>query len=122
MDPRALARQQALGRVAAGVAILAAPRLTAASWLGVPARQGGPRAAITGLGARDIGLGLGGAWALGAGEPARAWLLAGVLADIVDLAAALRYRDDLPTAGFLTVSLVAGGSAVLGAWLATQVD
>ena len=65
---------------------------------------------------------IGAALALGGGESARSWLLAGTFADAIDLAATLKFRDDLPRPGVVGVGLLAGGSAALGARLLTELD
>src|SRR5688500_12688437 len=98
MDLLTLARIQALGRVAIGAALIAAPSKAAAGWLGDAGRHPATGTAMMALGVRDLALGLGAAWALGGGESSRPWMLAGTLADAVDLAATLRFRDDMPLA------------------------
>ena len=40
----------------------------------------------------------------------------------MDFAATLEARDDLPALGRHAVPVIAGGSALLGAWLLTQLD
>ena len=122
MNALTLARIQALGRVAIGGALLAAPSNVASGWLGSASRRPATRTALAAVGARDLALGLGAAWALGGGERSRPWLLAGTLADAADLAATLKFRDDLPPLGVIGVGAMAGGSAALGLWLLSEVD
>jgi hypothetical protein len=122
MDPRTIARLIALGRVGAGVALIAAPEAVGAGWIGGLGRRRGVRVVLVAVGARDLALGLGTAWALGGGEPARTWLLAGVAADATDLVATLRHRDVVPPAALAGVGLLAGGAAVLGLWLQSELD
>jgi len=120
---RDLARAQALGRVAAGVALMLAPGRVAGVWIGArPASRTGTAVITTATGARDLGLGLGTARAVGQGYGSGPWILAGVLADAADLAATWRARHDLPTLGAAGVTLLAGSSTLLGLWLRTQLD
>ncbi len=120
---RDLARAQALGRVVLGAALTAAPRRTAAPWLGARAARR-PATAVTAaaMGARDLGLGLGTVRAVGAGHGARPWVAAGVLADATDLVATLRARDHLPAGGVAMLAAMSGGSELLGAYLLRSLD
>lgn len=120
MDARTLARLHALGRVALGSGLTLAPRRTGAAWLGRDARRAGTQVATQALGARDLAIGAGAAYAAGQGHGARPWILAGVVADAVDLAATLRARDDLPLPAVAGVGLLAGGSALFGLWLSSE--
>jgi hypothetical protein len=120
MDPTSLTRIQAAGRVAIGTAMVLAPDRVAASWIG--GRDGdrpGPQVLTQALGIRDAAIGAG-VLATAGGEAARTWLLAGVAADAVDLAATLRARDSLPAPAVAGVSVIAAGSALLGLYLATR--
>jgi hypothetical protein len=45
-----------------------------------------------------------------------------VLADAADLAATLRARDDLPPAAVAAVTVIAGGSTLLGLWFQAALD
>ncbi|HEX8101388.1 MAG TPA: hypothetical protein VF533_02140 [Solirubrobacteraceae bacterium] len=121
--PRDLARAQALGRIVLGGALAAAPRRTAAPWLGARAASQAPTAVVAAaMGARDLGIGLGTARAVGAGFGARPWIAAGVLADATDLIATLRARDELPAGGVAMLAALAGGSALLGVFLSRALD
>lgn len=121
--PRDLARAQALGRVAAGVALTFAPRLAASGWVGPrEARRTATRIVVSAMGARDVALGVGQARAVASGFGAPPWIAAGVLADATDLIATWRARDDLPAIGVAGIAALAGGSTVLGLWLARAVD
>jgi hypothetical protein len=73
------------------------------------------------VGARDLALGVGAAVALRTGAPARTWLLAGVLADLGDLGSTIGERATMPRNGLIGVAALAGGSALLGGWLAQRV-
>src|SRR4051794_31097062 len=122
VDARGLARMHGLGRVAFGLGLLLAPERLAGPWLGSQARSPGAKVALAGLGARDLGIGLGAAWAAGAGTEVRPWILAGVLADAADCTATIRHRRSLPALGVVGVGALAAGSAAFGAWLALGAD
>ena len=118
MDDRALARQLAFGRIAAGVALLVVPGLVGARWLGRrTASRPGVHVLLRALGVRDLVLGLGLKTALDRDAPTRGWLEGGLAADGVDGAATLLAGDELPASGRLLVGALAGSGVVLGAWL-----
>ena len=74
-SPRELARNQALGRIVFGTALLVAPEQLTRGWLGSrDARRTATKVVGVALGARDLGLGLGTARAVGAGFGARPWI------------------------------------------------
>jgi hypothetical protein len=122
MDPRTIARLIALGRVAIGAGLISAPGRMGERWVGSASRSSGTQAVLTAVGARDVALGLGTAWALGGGDAARPWLLAGILADAADLAATIRHREAMSTGALVGVGVLAGGSAALGLWLQSALD
>jgi hypothetical protein len=118
MDARALARNQALGRLGLGAGLMLAPGVFAGGWVGGVADRREGQALAIGLGARDVAIALG----ILAGLRSRrggaaAWIRAGVVADAADLAGTLRARDALPPLTAPAVAALAGGSALLGAWL-----
>ena len=121
MDPATIARAAAAARAVIGVALLAAPGPAGKRWLGEVSEQPGAQVAISGLGARDLALGLGTLWALGGRRrAARGWLLASGGADVADLLATARFRKGLGTAAVAGTAAIAGGSAVLHAWLQSE--
>jgi len=123
MDLPTIARAAAGARVAIGVALLAAPGPAAKRWLGEVSEQPGAQVGISGLGGRDVAIGLGTLWALGARRRgSRAWLIACAGADVADLAATLRARRGLSTAAVAGTAALAGGSAVLHSWLQSELD
>jgi hypothetical protein len=117
MDVRTLARLHALGRVAVGASFVAAPRLAGRAWIGAAADSPGAQVALAAFGVRDAVIGVGAAWALGGGENAGPWMLAGVASDAVDLAATAGRRDHLPTIAALGSMSLAVSSIALGLWL-----
>ena len=121
MDPATLARVAAAVRAGIGVALLAAPGPAGKRWLGDVSEQPGAQVAISGLGGRDLALGLGALWALGGRKRgARAWLIASGVADLADLVATVRSRQGLSTPAVAGTAALAGGSAVLHAWLQSE--
>jgi len=122
MTARSVARWHALGRLAVGSGLVAAPGLVAGGWVGGVADQPGGRALAIGFGARDIGIGLGELGALRTGRGARPWLRAAMAADAADLVATLRVRDSLPAVAVPAVAVMAGGSVLLAAWLHAALD
>lgn len=119
MDPRALARGLATARLALGLAMFVAPSRAVGAWLGEDAQRPGAKAAIRGLGARDVALAVGALVALrddGAG--ASRWLEAGVLADGGDVTASLLAGEGVTR--WLGVT-AGGGAAVAGLWLRDRV-
>ena len=120
MDAADLVRMQAIGRVAIGAGLIAAPGLAGGGWIGDSAGEKPTSVYSRALGIRDLAMGVGTLAALGDEGSRRSWLLAGVAADAVDLVATLIARDELPTAGRTLAPAVAGGSALLGAWALTK--
>ncbi len=121
MDHLTVARAAAAARAAIGVALLAAPGPAGKRWLGDVSEQPGGQVALAGLGARDVALGLGTYWALsGRRRTPRPWLIASAGADAADLLSMLRSRGGLNSAAFVGTVAIAGGSAVLHAWLQSE--
>jgi hypothetical protein len=121
MDAPTIARAAAGGRIAVGLALLAAPGPVAKRWLGDVSEQPSAQVAIAGLGSRDLIVGLGTLWALGGRKRgARAWLIGSAVADTADFTSTLRARKGLSTASVIGTAAVAGGSAALFAWLQSE--
>jgi hypothetical protein len=112
MDARDVALLQARGRIAVGVAMLAAPALAARGWIGDDSSRGSTKVLTRGFGGRDLALGLGVAIALDRGAPVRGWLEASALADVADFVATLLSRDAIPAAGRKGIAALAAGSAL----------
>ena len=113
MTARDAARALAGGRVLAGVGLMAAPALSRV-WLGESARRPAVQAVLRAMGVRDLVLG---ALTLhvvdhpGAGYRTVATAAA---CDVVDCAAFLAARDQLPRAGGAAVIAVAGSFGAAG--------
>jgi hypothetical protein len=106
-------------RIAYALALLAAPGRVARPWVGSDA--GRPAAAIgmRGLGARDLALAAGAAWAAHTGGASRPWLVACAAGDAVDLAATLVADGDaLPQRAKPGTAAAAGSFGIAGAALA----
>lgn len=119
-------RRLALGRTAAGLAMLLRPRLLPGV-LGVDSATGARMAWSTSmLGAREVALGVGTLAALRAADrgPARLWIAAGALCDAVDVlaigAAAVRGRVSRAPGGAIAVS--AAAAVVMGVYALSDDD
>jgi hypothetical protein len=110
MDDQRMATALAVGRIAIGSALLAAPVLAGRGWIGDTVERPGAQAVMRGFGARDVAIGAGLLAAVRGGAPTRPWLLAGMLADAADAVATLAVRDRLPgsAAGVLALATTAG--------------
>lgn len=122
MSPRDMARAIGLGRIGIGVTLLALPGIAARMWIGRDGAQPAAKVLVRAVGVRDLGLGLGVVRALDREDaPARGWVEAGMVADLVDLGATLVGRD-VPALSRLGILVLAGSAAAAGAWLAPAVD
>lgn len=121
MDVHLAARFLAATRIALGLALFIAPRQVARGWIGRDADGRGTSAAVRGLGARDVALGVGMLAAIRPGDDRRdlhRWVEAGIVADLADGAATvLAGRPDRQRV--LVVAMAASGAA-FGGWLRTQ--
>jgi len=122
MTARTLARIQALSRLALGVGLVAAPGPLAGAWVGAAADHRPGQTLAMGLGGRDVAIALGTLQGLTARRGARAWLRAGIAADLADLAATVRARRDIPAVSVPVTVALAGGSVLLGAYLQAALD
>src|SRR6476619_3964440 len=122
MNPRDAATALARGRIAIGAAALVAPGPGGRVMFGRYGSEPGMKALVRMLGGRDLVLGLGVVIALDRGAPVRGWLEAGVVADTVDLVAAVLARDDMPQTAYLNTVALAGGAALAGLWLSRRLD
>src|SRR3954454_10703573 len=122
MDARTLTRLHGLARVGLGAGLVGAPRVATAPWLGRVSRRPAAQVPVRAMGARDVAIGLGTAYAAGQGYGARPWLLAAIVSDTADLLATLHARDALPAAGVVGIAAMAGGSVLLELWFSSQVD
>ena len=112
----------AAGRIAFGLALIALPDRVGTGWLGAAGEQPAVHVALRGLGARDIGLAAGAAWAAGRDGAVTPWLLAAVGGDLADLAATVAAGDAVPSRARRGTLALAGASALAGAALAAAVE
>ncbi len=112
MDPGALARASALGRLGFGIGLLADPTRLTVPWIGRDGKRSGPQVLTRSLGVRDLVLGLG--TLTSGGREQQRWLMAALAADLTDLTATLAAGRQLPLAGRLLVGLAAGGGVAMG--------
>jgi hypothetical protein len=110
------------GRTAFGVALVGLPSRVGSSWLGPDAAGPPTQVALRGLGARDLALAGGAAWAAASGRGARPWLVATVGGDLADIASTLLAGEALSRRARAGTLALAGSSALAGALLAWAVD
>ena len=110
------------GRIAYGLALIAAPARLTASWLGAASGQGGTQVAVRALGAREVLLHAGGVLAVLNDRPVRPWLAASIAGDLTDVAATAAASGAVPDDAPKKTAAVAGGSAALSGVLAALVD
>jgi hypothetical protein len=101
-------------RIAFGIASLAAPALTGRTLAGPGGALPDAQAFLRGMGAREIGLGLGLLAAMRSGAPVRRWVVAGLLADAGDLAGIAGAWQQMPPAKRWAGLGTAGAAAASG--------
>jgi hypothetical protein len=114
MDAKRLAGTLGWGRLAFGVAMMAAPERVGRSWVGADGAKPGPSVVMRSFGAREVLLGFLGAHVVSRPGVGRRTVAALALMDLVDLAGTLAARRSLPAAGVAAVAGVAGPAAVAG--------
>ena len=122
MGPRDVAIGLAGGRIVIGVVSLLAPGLVGRAMMGAKGDLGGTRLLLRVVGARDLALGIGVLAALNRDTPARGWLRASAAVDGLDAAGALVARRHLRPTVFPAAAGAATTGALLGGWLAGQLD
>jgi len=111
------------GRTLLGVVALARPVLPLTPWVGASTATTEPARLLgRALGGRDLVIGLGGLWALAneTDRAAAAWVAAGALADVADVAGTVAAWRHLPAAGRVVVAAAAGGGVLTGAYAAAR--
>jgi hypothetical protein len=122
MDVAALAKAQAVNRVAMGTGLMLAPGIFGRVWSASEARDERAKVLARALGVRDLALGAGGLLALREGDAgwARRAFAAQAAADAVDLAAILSAGRALPLTKRISGGLLAAGSAAVAAAYAAR--
>jgi hypothetical protein len=121
VDATLAARALATGRIALGLGLFLSPRRLTRLWLGDEADGQFVTAVVRGVGARDVAIGVGALVALRSDVPtedAERWIEAGIVGDLGDLAGTLLTGQPDRDRGM--VLAIAGGAAVAGAWIRTQ--
>ncbi len=122
MDPRLIARFNALGRAAIGVIAIADPQRMLEPWIGSDADRTTNKVLGRALGARDLVLAAGTLRSMDDADALRPWIAAATLADCVDFAATAAGGSDLPLRGRVFVMALAGGAAAMGAIALATLD
>ena len=112
----------ALGRIAFGAGLIAAPARVAGGWLPGDAQRPGTQVAVRGLGARDIALAAGLVAAARGGGAMRPWLAGCIACDLSDIASTLGAGAALPPRARWGTVALAGAAAGMGAALLVSVD
>jgi len=120
MDARTVAKQVALGRIALGAGLLLAPRRLSRGWVGDDADRASVTVLARGLGMRDLVIGGIQLHTLDHPEVAPRWQRTAAACDLVDAAASVGARRELPLAGALGVALLAASAAALQLWAAGE--
>jgi hypothetical protein len=105
----------AIGRITFGAASLTAPALTGRTLAGPGGALPDAQAFLRGMGAREIGLGLGLLSAIRTGGPTRRWVVAGLMADAGDIAGIAGAWRHMPRVNRFLGLGTAGAAAVAGA-------
>jgi hypothetical protein len=112
----------AVGRIAFGLGLVAAPERLAGRWIGDDARRGPVKIAIRGLGARDIALSAGMLVAMGDADRLAPWLAVTIGSDLTDMAATIAApAGQLPPNARWGTAALAGGAAAAGTALLVAV-
>jgi len=119
---RTLTTAFAVGRLAFGAGLLAAPGRVAKGWIGADAEHEPVKIVTRGLGARDIALSAGVLAFLDDDDTLASLLAFTVLCDLCDVASTLAApADSLPGNARWGTMAMAGGAAAAGAALAVAV-
>jgi hypothetical protein len=119
---RELARVLSAGRLAIGVGLLVAPRLSLGMWIGRDAAAGSVSAPARALGIREVALGTMALHVVDEPGVGAGLLRTLAVCDGVDLLATLAARRSLPPAGVLLIAALAGAGAAGQLWVAAQLD
>lgn len=111
MTISALMRVFGLSRVAFGLWLVLAPQRPGELWFGETNSEASTTALLRSVGGRDVGIGLGVA---ANPTPSSLWLKAGIIADVVDAAAALLASRRIPRKNALIGFSGAAAYTVIG--------
>jgi hypothetical protein len=109
-----MARVLAGGRIAFGAVLLLAPRLVAPRWVGELAERPAVLALARSIGIRDLVMGAIALHTIDHPDVGPRWQATCAVVDTTDVVATVAARGDLPAAGVLNTTLIAGGAAAAG--------
>lgn len=111
MSPRTVVAGIALGRLALGAALVAAPRkVVGPGWIGAEAERPAAATLLRAVGARDLALAIGTLGALRNGSSLTPWIVGASIADGTDFVATLAAGSAIPAQGRAGVGALAGGA------------
>lgn len=123
MTPRTLVAGIALGRLALGAALVAAPKkVVGPGWIGAEAERPAAGVLLRAVGARDIALALGTLAALKQGSSLKPWVVGASIADGTDFFGTLAAGSAIPMQGRAGVGALAGGALGLQLGLLKALD
>ncbi|MDW5593810.1 hypothetical protein VSS74_05660 [Conexibacter stalactiti] len=123
MTPRTLVAGIALGRLALGAALVAAPKkVVGPGWIGAEAERPAAGVLLRAVGARDVALALGTLAALKQGSSLTPWVVGASIADGTDFLGTLAAGQAIPIQGRAGVGLLAGGALGLQLGLLKALD
>jgi hypothetical protein len=122
LDAGKAARAIAASRVVIGAVFVVAPKWATRKWIGESSDTVAGHMGARGLGGRDVAIGFGTLRGLQKGEPVRAWLQAGAIADASDALAVMGAFRRLPKLRRLLYLGSAVGAVSLGIYLTGELD
>jgi hypothetical protein len=120
VSPRDVARALNVGRIALGLSLVLAPRLTARSWIGDDAARPGTRVVLRAHGIRDALLGALALHTLDAPQVGPRYQATLAVCDAVDFGATVAARRSLPRAGAVLVAAMAAVGVAGQLWVAER--
>ncbi len=113
----------AVGRLAIGAALIAAPRSqVGAGWVGDDAQRPTVSVLLRAVGARDVALAVGQLKAHRSGSPLKPWLVGAAFADATDLVSTLAAGKAIPAQSRAALAALAGLGLVQQLALARGLD
>jgi hypothetical protein len=120
VSPRDAARALNAGRIALGLSLVLAPRLTARTWIGDDAERPGTRVVLRAHGIRDALLGALALHTVDAPQVGPRYQATLAVVDAVDFAATVAARRSLPRAGAVLVAAMAAAGVAGQLWVAER--
>ena len=120
MSPRDAARALNAARIALGLSLVLAPRLTARTWIGDDAARPGTRVVLRAHGTRDALLGALALHTVDAPQLGPRYQATLAICDAVDFAATVAARRSLPRVGAILVAAMAATGVAGQLWVAER--